>query len=229
MVFLGFHYKQCSVVLMIRAIPLGLCLFVAGLLCLNPPSRAQLTMTGVGGGFGGAAATVCSGTKITLTAPNDLTNAAWAAQESTAVANAAVAPDSTMTASSLTATNNLSFASLAFQVTNSFKTGGVTYSITGYLKSLVAPTWALVFSQEQGGFTGWGGWYNLATGAVGTTANTTCFITTSVGSGWYKFSIGGGFGSTPSADVQFQIYFADMDNSGTATIGQSLAAWQLGT
>lgn len=42
---------------MLKAWMLGLCLFVAGLLCLNPPSRAQLGMTGIGpGGFGGAGA-----------------------------------------------------------------------------------------------------------------------------------------------------------------------------
>ncbi len=35
---------------------LSLCLFVGGLLCLNPPSRAQLTVLGTGGGgFGGTA------------------------------------------------------------------------------------------------------------------------------------------------------------------------------
>jgi len=50
---------------------ISLCLFVVGLLCLNPPSRAQLTVMGVGGGFGGAAAAGGSawgdkGTNVTL-------------------------------------------------------------------------------------------------------------------------------------------------------------------
>ena len=201
--------------------------FALGLGCL---AQAQVPMTGAGKSAPGAV-TVCAGTPIILTSPNDLTNGAWSVRNTAAVANAATAPDSTNTASSLTTTSTGSgaFSQLVFQLANSYKTGGVTYSATGYLKASVTPDWVLVLMQEQGGFTSWGAYFNSNTGAIGNTGGTTCQLMTSVGSGWWKFSVAGGFGSTPGSDAQFQLYPCDSGSTCNPTLNQAFFAWQIGT
>lgn len=220
-----------------RAAALSFALFVSGWLCLVHDSRAQFCpQAGFCGKGATSTATVCGGTPVSLTSPNDLTNAAWTQTNVVVVANAVVAPDSTMTASSLTSSGTGSFAQQIHQEATSFQTGGVAYSATSYFKSLASPVWVLVAMQELGGsFPNWGAFFDVANGTVGnlsapTNATTSCAIITSDTrvAGWFKLSIGGSFAVTPSNNVSFIVYLVDGNGTGAGTIGQSVAVWQAG-
>ena len=161
-------------------------------LVASTPTRAQLTVTGVGGGFGAAAGfTPCAGTVIHTASPNDLTSG-WNTSNATPVANATTAPDSTNTASSLTATG-ANFAAGVFTNATFTMTGSTTYSITGYAKKSVAPNWIFIGTTDFAAFR-LANWFDINAGTAGSAdqvaGTVSCAKIAASTGGWFQYSVG---------------------------------------
>lgn len=171
--------------------------------------------------------TPCAGTVIHFTAPDDLSNAAWNKNNSTALANAITAPDGNMTASTDTATAG-TFTGVSQATTLS---SGVTSSISAYFKTLVSPTW-ISFGISDNVANAFSSWFNLSgSGAVGTAniagdGTLSCATVTAVGNGWIFISLAGAYATGRATFLN--LILVDADNSTNATIGQSLGAWHVG-
>lgn len=154
-------------------------------------------------------ATVIDRTGKLTYAPNNITtyseqfdNAAWTKTRSSITANTAAAPDGTYTADKLvedsTATNS------HFTQQSYTGTAGVNYIFSVYLKASERTNAAISLSTTGGTATGFTAVFNLSTGVVSTTSNTstplnTYAAITSVGNGWYRCYIGMTLISTATA------------------------------
>jgi hypothetical protein len=140
-----------------------------------------------------------------LTYSAQFDNAAWTAQGCTVGVNVNIAPDGTLTADSLVASNG-------------------TNSYSGAYRSGVSGTNCISFYVKAGNknfaaiLTGSGSannnaWFNLGTGVVGTKgSNITSSAIESVGNGWYRISI-----VYTYLSGNIGVYFSDADNSFTCT------------
>lgn len=114
-------------------------------------------------------------------------NASWTKTSTTVTANTATAPDGTTTADTLLATSTNSSAAQAVTIT-----AGRGIAFSAYLKPL-ASTWAFLFLSD--GTNVIIVWFNLTTGAVGTsTAGAGTLLLAQAqclpaGNGWYRCSI----------------------------------------
>lgn len=148
-------------------------------------------------------------------------NAAWTKNSVSVTANSTTAPNGTTTADTITETSTLGF----FYQTAS-ASGVVTFSV--YLKR-TNNDWANVTIATTGSPSGeFRVWFNLATGAVGTTANVGAGVVTdsdieSVGNGWYRVSVTGYV--TGALGYTTYIFNTNADNSFTTSVGQSRYQW----
>jgi len=145
----------------------------------------------------------------------ELDNAAWTKDNCTATANAIAAPDGTVTADMITdgASGSPSLYLAAFVTI----TASAPYTASGYVKR--GNTDWIRFIIQDGAF---GNqtvvWFNLATGA--TSSGVTL---TSVGNGWYRFSVTATIGSASTA--QYQINTAASNGSNTRVSGGTYYLW----
>jgi hypothetical protein len=134
-----------------------------------------------------------------------LGSATWAKANTTVTADAAAAPDGTMTADLLypTTTGVLRYASVAVAVSAATATWSVYVKPAGL-------SWIYVLLNDGSAGIGW---FNATTGAAGTTAGGFSTKITALQNGWYKYSITG----TATLNGSFYIGVSDADNSLTAT------------
>lgn len=119
-----------------------------------------------------------------LTYTEQFSNAAWVKTRSSIAIDSVVAPDGTTTADTLiedtSASTHLLTRTLTF-------TAGVTYTYSIYVKAQSARNIRLDFPTTPFGGTS-AGFFDATTGAV-TSVNGVTATTTSVGNGWYRFTI----------------------------------------
>jgi hypothetical protein len=110
-------------------------------------------------------------------------NASWTNSNSTETANAATAPDGTVTADKIVEAATSTSHGMQQLIT---VVSGLTYTASVYVKA-AERTWAII-EQAGTGFNGGLYWVNLSTGAQGTLSGeaATTFTITDVGNGWYR-------------------------------------------
>lgn len=119
-----------------------------------------------------------------LTYSEQFDNAAWTKTRSSISANAAVAPDGTLTAVKLVedaTASNTHFINCSTTISNT-----TTYTWSWYAKA-AERTWIVIDAHD--GSTNKKSYFNLSSGVVGTSAAGNTASITSVGNGWYRCSI----------------------------------------
>jgi hypothetical protein len=149
-----------------------------------------------------------------LTYSEQFDNAVWVKGFSTITANAAVAPDGTTTASKLSEDNTTNTHTGYY---NSITALAVPYTFNVYLKQ-AERSWAFIRF-------GFGAYFDLATGAVGTVDSGVTAAITAAGNGWYRCSVT----QTASAGVNYPTIFTSTGNGAnnnyTGTTGNGIFVW----
>jgi len=145
----------------------------------------------------------------------ELDNAAWTKDNCTATANAIAAPDGTVTADMIT--DGASGSPSLYLTASVTIAASVPHTASGYVKR--GNTDWIRFIVQDGSFGNQTAvWFNLATGA--TTSGGTL---TSVGNGWYRFSVTATIGSATTAE--YQINTAAASSSNTRVSGGTYYLW----
>jgi hypothetical protein len=146
----------------------------------------------------------------------DFGNAAWSKNNTSVTTDTIVAPDGTITGDAIVENTAVgAYHSLSQSIVKA--TSAITYTYTVYAKSSNRSI-GLRLAETSPGTSGAVVAYNLATGAIETTAGTygTTFTNasstiTAVGNGWYRVSLT--VTSGPETSLQMQVY---MQNGGTS-------------
>ena len=140
----------------------------------------------------------------------DITGTGWADTDANLTANTTTAPDGTTTADTLAAagTANVNVRKTDYVSTN-ISQG--TYTASIYAKSNGKDFIVLAEYLSDGSLNKT--WFNLSTGAVGTTASGHTAVITDAGNSWYRCSITFTMNSTRPGNIVY--YLADTDNSTT--------------
>lgn len=144
-----------------------------------------------------------------LTYSQEFDNAGWTKNAASIVANAAPAPDGTITADMLVPSASAGIAPAAFQ---GITVGLVTHTWSVYAKA-AGYTWLMLKAQDVTAGT-CPTWFNLSTGVIGSTTSGNINTITSVGNGWYRCAITRVV-SNVSAFMNIQV--ANADNASTMT------------
>lgn len=152
--------------------------------------------------------------------PSAFDNAAWAKTDTTVTANALTAPDGTLSAELLTQ-GSAGTAGVAQGVTSS---AGAPHSVVVYLKRGNNDWIRLQISDGTNAFQAW---FNLATGALGGTANTASPTATSraiesAGDGWYRCRV---TATLTNTSISAAMMAATGDVSGSRASGGTYYAW----
>jgi hypothetical protein len=195
-------------------------------------SQQTLLHSGSTGPGGGGGAGLCGGSTIHMTAPNDLTNAAWTKSANVAAANAVSDPLGGTNASSLS-TNSTAGGNFSASVIQDSQTinGNTTYVATAYFKSLTAPPWVLFGLEDSGGTNQALKYFNVSTGAVGNTVtagsgNVSCAISKASSNGYVQVSVAGSFGAN-LATGSITFFLLDQNGGANVTLNQSVAGYQI--
>ena len=144
---------------------------------------------------------------------------AWTKDASTAVPNAATAPDGTPTANKITATATTVFHSIRQSVTQTV----ATYTYSMYAKA--AEYSKLILADATAGT--WSATFNLATGATITTGGTAVLSSSiqATGNGWYRCAVTftGAAASVAHAAVGYPDTGATLNNFGASYTGDGLS------
>jgi hypothetical protein len=131
-------------------------------------------------------------------------NAAWVKGNSTIIANAAIAPDGTLTADKHTEDTNNSAHSLVYVFS---AVSGNTYTASYYMKSGERTEILIGFDPSLGFSTYQYGRFNLVTGVATTFLGSPILSITAVGNGWYRCSVTAtATGTGNNAQVSTQIH-----------------------
>lgn len=159
-----------------------------------------------------------------LTYSEELDNAAWSLQRATISANAAVAPDGTMTADKIVETTDTG-QHLASQLAS--LTSGMVYTASMYAKA--AERTAVAIQWANGAVFGGFGWaaFNLSTGAViAQTAGVSATITPA-GNGWYRCAITSTASATDVDGPGINLYNGGLSYEGDGASGVHVWGAQL--
>jgi hypothetical protein len=118
----------------------------------------------------------------------------WAYSDSRVVANAAIAPDGTVTADKLVGNAGITTRKSAYQYATTF-VAGQTYTLSVYLKTAgvtTATIWLDSPNISPSAYWGAGALINLIDGSVGGSSPQST-STTAVGNGWYRCQVTGTF------------------------------------
>lgn len=130
-------------------------------------------------------------------------SATWTKSALTVSANAATAPDGSLTADMLVA----SAVTSTHDVTQVIAiASGSTYTYSVFLKA-AGLTWACL--EGGGGAGGFTVWFDLAAGAVGTVTGATSASITALPNGWFRCSV---TDATTSTSGNYRIYATNADN-----------------
>jgi hypothetical protein len=145
----------------------------------------------------------------------------WAPTLLTVGSNVTTAPDGTNTADKLQE-DNTNGIHIIQQFINF--TSGSTYTFSVWAKAaergwIFTALPAAAFSVLTSAY------FNLATGAVGTTANSPITSVTQYANGWWRFSISKAATATAGGNVPIEIASADNTNSYLGTTGSGIYVW----
>jgi hypothetical protein len=155
-----------------------------------------------------------------LTFPTAFDDAAWTKTRSSISANAAAAPDGTITADKLaetvdTGTHNVANAAVVY--------AAGTYTVSSYVKA-VERSWVFLVGLSNNDFNCF---FNLSgSGSVGTTASGTTGSISDVGDGWFRVSVTKTFAaSTVSGSTTILTSTGDGVSSYAGTAGSGILIW----
>lgn len=160
-----------------------------------------------------------------------INQAAWTKTRSSTNADSETAPDGTVTADRIIEDATASNTHLVSQTPAAVSSSAMDYSFSVALKAGTR-TWSRILIQENTGSTALSAYFNLSTGAVGTTttgANWSNLRTSSIalGNGWFQCAIVGRKTNAATSLTAF-IFVATADNTASYTgDGTSyIAAWR---
>jgi hypothetical protein len=171
----------------------------------------------VDGNVGAGSLKVRSQVDQELTAPDDFTNAAWAKGNVTVTANAATAPDGTLTADQLTTSN-----ALGSTLQQEAVVAATSATCSVYAKQGSGPNEANSFliRNTTTATNLVGGTLNYATGVWTYSVGSAGVVVTAIPNGWYRIAYSATSGITSGNTIRCYVGF-----SGVATAGLSLFAW----
>ena len=146
---------------------------------------------------------------------HEFDNAAWLKFRSTVTPDTVASPDGSTNADTLTQVGTTLHGGINQRYTS---IDGTTYTWSAYVKAgtvnfvAIAEAFTLASAQKT--------WFNLSTGAVGTTNAAHTANIESLGNGWYRCSIT--FVALAASVNLCQIYIADADNDTNATDGDTI-------
>jgi hypothetical protein len=156
----------------------------------------------------------------------DLDNAYWGKARSTVTADQAVAPDGTTTADLVTQVTNTQGGAI-YKNSYSPITNGAVYTYSAHAKYVTGSDIKFLLMQDYN-MTGGGvmnkTFFNIETGAIGTSDSDHTATTTNVGNGWFRFTITVTSGSTGG---NFAFYRVNEDGGGIATQNDTCLMWGL--
>jgi hypothetical protein len=156
----------------------------------------------------------------------DLDNAYWGKARSTVTADQAVAPDGTTTADLVTQVTNTQGGAI-YKNSYSPLTNGAVYTYSAHAKYVTGSDIKFLLMQDYN-MTGGGvmnkTFFNIETGAIGTSDSDHTVTTTNVGNGWFRFTITVTSGSTGG---NFAFYRVNEDGGGIATQNDTCLMWGL--
>jgi len=150
----------------------------------------------------------------------EFNDASWTKVNTTVTANSIAAPNGTVTADTITDSNDGTTVIHSVTTANQSLTSGLTYTISVYAKAGTQPGIAFVFSSTA--FTSnLNARFNISTGTISSLDSGITGSITAVGDGWYRCSATAT--ATATASVTFQIRIATASTSfyqgnGTGTI-----------
>jgi|TARA_R110002072_G_scaffold193083_1_gene350285 hypothetical protein len=156
----------------------------------------------------------------------ELDNAYWGKARSTATADQGVAPDGTTTADLITQTASTA-AGAIFKNGYSPLTNGAVYTYSAFAKYVTGSDIKFLLMQDFD-ITAGGAlnktFFNIETGAIGTSDSDHTATTTDVGNGWFRFTVTITTGNTGG---NFAFYRMNADGGSTATINDTYLMWGL--
>jgi hypothetical protein len=156
----------------------------------------------------------------------DLDNAYWGKARSTVTADQAVAPDGTTTADLVTQVTGTQGGAI-YKNSYSPLTNGAVYTYSAHAKYVTGSDIKFLLMQDYN-MTGGGvmnkTFFNIETGAIGTSDSDHTVTTTNVGNGWFRFTITVTSGSTGG---NFAFYRVNEDGGGIATQNDTYLMWGL--
>lgn len=156
----------------------------------------------------------------------DLDNAYWGKARSTVTADQAVAPDGTTTADLVTQVTNTQGGAI-YKNSYSPITNGAVYTYSAHAKYVTGSDIKFLLMQDYN-MTGGGvmnkTFFNIETGAIGTSDSDHTVTTTNVGNGWFRFTI---TVTSGSSGANFAFYRVNEDGGGIATQNDTCLMWGL--
>ena len=156
----------------------------------------------------------------------DLDNAYWGKARSTVTADQAVAPDGTTTADLVTQVTSTQ-AGAIYKNSYSPLTNGAVYTYSAHAKYVTGSDIKFLRLQDYS-MTGGGvmnqTYFNIETGAIGTSDSDHTAVSTDVGNGWFRFTITVTSGNTGG---NFAFYRVNEDGGGIATQNDTCLMWGL--
>ena len=151
-------------------------------------------------------------------------NAYWLSVRSTITADQGVAPDGTTTADLVTQATSTAGGAIA---KNDYSplTNGAVYTYSLFAKYVTGSDIKFIMMQDYNITSGAAlnrTWFNIETGAIGTSDSDHTTTTTDVGNGWFRFTVTITSGNTGG---NFAIYRSNTDGSTTATLNDSYLMW----
>jgi len=154
----------------------------------------------------------------------ELDNAYWGKARSTATADQGVAPDGTTTADLITQTAVIA-AGAIFKNGYSPLTSGEVYTYSTFAKYVTGSDIKFLLMQDFD-ITGGGvlnkTFFNLETGAIGTSDSDHTATTTDVGNGWFRFTV---TITSSTTTGNFAFYRTNADGGSTATVNDTYLMW----
>jgi hypothetical protein len=156
----------------------------------------------------------------------DLDNAYWGKARSTVTADQAVAPDGTTTADLVTQVTSTQIGAI-YKNSYSPLTNGAVYTYSAHAKYVTGSDIKFLRLQDYS-MTGGGvmnqTYFNIETGAIGTSDSDHTAVSTDVGNGWFRFTITLTSGNTGG---NFAFYRVNEDGGGIATQNDTCLMWGL--
>ena len=147
-------------------------------------------------------------------------NAYWKKDRTSISANAAVAPDGTTTADTVTVSQTNTFCIVRRQTAG--LAINVTYTLSVYAKKDTSDWFYLKF--WDAGANGVNAWFNLATGALGTVEAGCTASIVAAANGFYRCSITRTVGGSIAFN-ELDLALSNADNTFSATLGNSVFLW----
>jgi len=153
-------------------------------------------------------------------------NAYWGKSRSTVTADQGVAPDGTTTADLITQTTSTAIGAI-YKNGYSPLTSGAVYTYSVHAKYVTGSNIKFLLMQDYA-ITGGGAlnrtYFNIETGAIGTSDSDHTATTTDVGNGWFRFTVTITAGATGG---NFAFYRSDADGGSNATLNDTYLMWGL--